>query len=153
MARTGPHVSYTGLRVGDWYPIGVAVGVGVALAGLFASSRFGAATSTLGAALWGVVAGFVTNAWIGADWAGPLAGVIGGVIGAVSASVLVRGALRRGGTRGGTGFIVGSAALALFALALVPIVGFVEAVVMPVLAGRARRRHPERYAGLRTLAK
>jgi hypothetical protein len=143
--------------VGDWYPIGVAAGVGVAFgvlaAGLFASSRFGAATSTLAAALWGVVAGFVTNAWIGPDWAGPLAGIVGGVIGAVSASVLVRGALRRGGTRGGTAFIVGSAALMLFALALVPVAGFVIAVVVPLLAGRARRRHPERYAGLRSLAK
>jgi hypothetical protein len=143
--------------MGDWYPIGVAVGIGVSLgvlaAGLFASSRFGAATSTLGAALWGVVAGFVTNVWIGADWAGPLAGFLGGVIGALSASVLVRGALRRGGTRGGTAFIVGSAAVALFTLALVPVVGFLEAIVLPALAGRARRRHPERYAGLRTLAK
>jgi hypothetical protein len=145
------------LSVGDWYPIGVAVGIGVSLgvlaAGLFASSRFGAAASTVGAAFWGVVAGFVTNAWIGPDWAGPLAGIVGGVIGAVSAGVLVRGALRRGGTRGGTAFIVGSAAVALFALALVPVIGFVEAVVLPVLAGRARRNDPERYAGLRTLAK
>jgi hypothetical protein len=143
--------------VGDWYPIGIAVGAGVALgvlaAGLFASSRAGAAASTLGAAFWGVIAGFVTNLWIGPDWAGPLAGLVGGVLGALSASILVRGALRRGGTRGGTAFIVGSAAVALLALALVPVVGFVEAVVLPAVAVRARRRRPERYAGLRTLAK
>jgi hypothetical protein len=143
--------------MGDWYPIGVAAGVGVAFgvlaAGLFASSRFGAAASTLVAAFWGVVAGLVTNAWIGPDWAGPLAGVLGGVAGAVSASVLVRGALGRGGTRGGTALIVGAAAVALFGLALVPVVGFLEAVALPTLAARVRRRRPERYAGLRTLAK
>jgi hypothetical protein len=45
------------------------------------------------------------------------------------------------------------AALAVFALALIPIVGFVEAVAIPVFAARTRRRAGEKYAGLRTLAK
>jgi len=36
---------------------------------------------------------------------------------------------------------------------LIPFVGFLEAVALPALAGRARRRQPERYAGLRSLAR
>jgi iron complex transport system permease protein len=141
----------------DWYVIGVAVGVGVSLgvlaAGLLASSRFGVAGSTSAGVILGIAAGVVANRWIDADWLGPLAGVLGGVVGALCATVLVRGALRRGGTSGGTAFLVASAALMLFTLALVPIAGYVEAVVLPVLAARARRRAPRRHAGLRTLAK
>jgi hypothetical protein len=41
----------------------------------------------------------------------------------------------------------------LAALALVPFVGYLEAVALPALAARARRRRPERYAGLRSLAR
>jgi hypothetical protein len=67
--------------------------------------------------------------------------------------VIVRGALRRGGTRGGTALLVAVAAVAAAGLAFVPVVGFVEAVALPALAVRLRRRSPERYAGLRTLAK
>jgi hypothetical protein len=35
----------------------------------------------------------------------------------------------------------------------VPALGYLEALALPVLAARLRRRMPERYAGLRTLAK
>jgi hypothetical protein len=49
--------------------------------------------------------------------------------------------------------ILAGAAVAVFTLALVPIVGFLEAVAIPALAMRARRRAGEKYAGLRTLAK
>jgi hypothetical protein len=35
----------------------------------------------------------------------------------------------------------------------VPALGFVEAVIVPLLGLRIRRRSAERYAGLRTLAK
>ena len=38
-------------------------------------------------------------------------------------------------------------------LALIPVVGFVEAVVLPVLAARRARQSPDKYAGLRSLAK
>jgi hypothetical protein len=67
--------------------------------------------------------------------------------------VIARGGLQRGGTPGGTAFLLGSAALALFLLSLVPVVGYVLAVGAPVAALRARRRAPERHAGLRSLAK
>ena len=38
-------------------------------------------------------------------------------------------------------------------LALIPVVGYIEAVVLPALAARRARRSPETYAGLRSLAK
>jgi hypothetical protein len=44
-------------------------------------------------------------------------------------------------------------ALAGAALAFVPVVGYLEAIVVPALGLRLRRRAPERHAGLRTLAK
>ncbi|HKT43990.1 MAG TPA: hypothetical protein VJQ85_04255, partial [Gaiellaceae bacterium] len=59
----------------------------------------------------------------------------------------------RGGTALGTALIVGAAALAMAGLAWVPAVGYLEAVALPALAARLRRRSPERYAGLRTLAR
>ena len=43
--------------------------------------------------------------------------------------------------------------LGLAALAFVPAVGYLEAVALVVLAVRARRRRPGRYAGLRSLAR
>ncbi|MGE5434545.1 MAG: hypothetical protein ACM3S3_07140 [Candidatus Doudnabacteria bacterium] len=63
------------------------------------------------------------------------------------------GTLRRGGTVIGTGILIGLAGLAIAALALIPFLGYLEAVALPALAARARRREPERYAGLRTLAR
>ena len=64
----------------------------------------------------------------------------------------MRGALRRGGARLGTALLVAGAAVAVAVLALIPLVGYLEFLALPVLAIRLRRRRPERYAGLRTLA-
>jgi hypothetical protein len=143
--------------MGDWYTIGVALGVGLALgvlaAALLAWWRHGATVSALAAGIAGVVAGLITNRWMGEDWIAPVAGIVGGLIGAFSGTVIAQGALRRGGTPGGTAFLVGSASLALFLLALIPIVGYVQAAAAPVAALRARRKAPDRHAGLRTLAK
>ena len=61
--------------------------------------------------------------------------------------------LRRGGTPGGTAFLVGSASIAVALLALIPVVGYLIAVLVPAAAARQARREPERHAGLRTLAK
>jgi hypothetical protein len=44
-------------------------------------------------------------------------------------------------------------ALAAAAIAFVPVAGYLEALLMPVLAIRVRKQTPERYAGLRTLAR
>ena len=71
----------------------------------------------------------------------------------LAAGAVVGGALTRGGTRGGTAFLILVAALGLAALAFVPAVGYLEAVALVVLAVRARRRRPGRYAGLRSLAR
>jgi hypothetical protein len=65
----------------------------------------------------------------------------------------VSGALRRGGTRGGTAALVAAGAILVAVLALVPVLGYLEALALPALAARLRKRAPERYAGLRTLAK
>ena len=143
--------------MGDWYEIGVALGLGLA-AGVFAAGvvgawRVGWLVSMVGAAVIGVGAGLIVRRWLDTG-GGPIpGGVIGGVIGAVSAGLIVRGALRRGGTAGGTAFLLVSASVAIALLALIPAVGYAMAVALPVLALRRTRREPERYAGLRTLSK
>ncbi len=139
-------------RVGDWYEVGITLGLGVAvgllLAGVLAAWRYGFVASTVGALVIGVVAGLLVRGWIGLP-----GGIVGALIGAVSASLIARGALRRGATPGGTAFLVGSAAIVVALLALIPVVGYVLAVVVPVVAIRRVRQEPARHAGLRTLAK
>lgn len=134
------------------YAIGVTLGLGVAagilLAALLAAWRHGLVVSVLGAVAIGVVAGLLVRGWIGLP-----GGVVGGVLGAVSASFVVRGAIGRGATAGGTAFILGAAAIVIGLLSLVPVVGYVVTVAVPLVAVRRARRAPERYAGLRTLAK
>jgi len=53
----------------------------------------------------------------------------------------------------GTGALVGGAAFAVAGLAWIPAAGYVVLLSLPVLAARVRRAQPERYAGLRTLAR
>ena len=54
------------------------------------------------------------------------------MIGSVSAAAIVRGAGRRGATVGGTAVLLIGAAIVVALLALIPVVGYVEAVVIPV---------------------
>ena len=77
----------------------------------------------------------------------------GSLSGAVGSTPLVGGALRRGGTRGGTAALLTLVSLAGAALAFVPVVGYLEAIAIPALGLRLRRRAPDRHAGLRSLAK
>ena len=111
---------------------------------------FGSASRAACSGQWssGVAAGLLVNGWLGAG-----GGVVGGVIGSVSAATIVRGAGRRGATRAARPVILLGVALAVGLLALVPLVGYLEAIVLPVLAARQVRRTPEKYAGLRSLAK
>ena len=143
--------------MGDWYAIGIALGVGVAFgvlaAALLSWIKLGWAASTVVAVGAGVAAGFITNRWIGSDWVGPIAGMAGGLIGSLSGSVVARGAIRRGGTPGGLAFLLGSFALMIFLLAMIPVVGFIVALVVPIVAFRNYGRDAEKHAGLRTLAK
>jgi hypothetical protein len=137
--------------MGDWYSIGVFVGLGVALgiaaAGAFGGRRLALVAPFLAAAV-GVALGVVF-----ADAEEAAAAGVGGVLGAAGTLQLVRGALGRGGTRLGTALFVLLGALVAAALAFVPLVGYVEAVAVPALGMRLRKRAGERYAGLRSLAR
>jgi hypothetical protein len=136
----------------EWYRIGLSLGLGIGIGGLLA------ALAAPRRALVVVVAALAAAAGAGAGyaiggWHEAVAGGIGGALGAVVIATFVAGALRRGGTRGGTAVLVGLASLVLAALALIPVVGFLEAIGLPALGARARRHEGERYAGLRSLAR
>lgn len=138
--------------MGDWYTIGLALGLGlglgVLLAGLLAANTVGIAI----AAALGIAAGAGIGYLVG-DTTETIAGVVGGALGAFAAAVVVSGAMRRGATRLGVGAYVGAVGVLLLFLALIPVAGYVAAVVLPALAARMRGRQAARYAGLRTLAK
>jgi len=140
--------------MGGWYWIGVSVGLGAA-AGVLVSSfaaRVIVAAVVIAAAA-GLGLGYAIDAWQPGSWGDLVGGAAGGLGGAFGAVQIVRGALRRGGTAVGTAVLVGGAALVVAGLAWIPVVGYLEALALPALALRLRRRAPERYAGLRTLAK
>jgi hypothetical protein len=138
--------------MGDWYTIGVALGLGTALGVLFAGLLSATPLDRVAAVVLAGAAGAVAGAVI-EDWTEIGGGVIGGLLGAVAAAIVVAGALRRGGTRGGLALIVAAIATGLALLSFVPVAGYLVAVAVPVLALRLRRTQSERYAGLRTLAK
>jgi hypothetical protein len=134
--------------VGAWYSIGVMVGLGTAI-GIAMSAvlrRFSAAVVV--AVVVAVVAGF--TAW---GWPEAIGGAVGAVCGVVGGLPFVLGTLRRGGTRGGTATLLGVVALVGAALAIVPVVGYLEAAAVLALGLRLRRRAPDTHAGLRTLAR
>jgi hypothetical protein len=140
--------------MGAWYWIGVSAGLGAA-AGIFIAgvSAKGLAVAAAVSAAAGLGLGFAIDAWQPGSWGDVVAGAVGGLLAAFGAATVVRGALRRGGTRGGTAILVAGAALVAAGLAFVPALGYLEAAALPAFAARLRRRQPERYAGLRTLAK
>ena len=140
--------------MGAWYWIGVSVVLGAAGGVLVAgiAARIVVAAIVI-AAVVGVGLGYAIDAWQPGGWGDLLGGGAGGIAAVLGALQIVRGALRRGGTAGGTAALVAGAAILAAGLAWIPAVGFLEALALPVLAARLRRRAPERYAGLRTLAK
>lgn len=134
--------------MGDWYTIGILVGVGAAL-GM-------ASTGFLRQALVALVAAAAVACLIGfgfGQWDEAAGGVVGAACGALGSRPLVAGALRRGGTRGGTALLLALASLAGAGLAFVPALGYLEAAALPLLGARLRRRSPDMHAGLRTLAR
>jgi hypothetical protein len=134
--------------VGDWYTVGILVGLGAAL-GI-------AAAAILGRVLAALVVAAVIAVAIGLalwQWDEAVGGLVGAACGSVGAAPLVAGTLRRGGTRGGTALLVSLAALVVAGLAFVPVVGYLEALAVPVLGARLRRRAPDTHAGLRSLAR
>ena len=136
----------------EWYRIGVAAGIGAGgalfAAGWLARTRAVAPLAILIGAGVGVAVGFAIG-----DWKCALGGAIGGLLGGLGGAPLAAGTLRRGGTTAGTGILIGLAGLGIAALALVPFLGYLEALALPAASTRARRREPERYAGLQTLAR
>jgi hypothetical protein len=137
--------------MGEWYWIGVAAGLGAAagvlLAG-FGARRWKLAAAVLAAAGAGLAIGLVLD-----DWGEAIGGAAGGTAGALGAGQLALGTLRRGGTRAGTALLFAGGALAVAALAFVPVAGYVETALLPALALRLRRRGGKRFAGLRVLAR
>jgi hypothetical protein len=143
-----PNRVYTGRAMGTWYTIGLLVGLGVAF-GIIAS---GIVPRRLVAALVAAAAGAALGYFV-FGWPEAIGGAVGGVVGGVGATPVVLGALRRGGTRLGLALLVALGALVAAAIAFIPVVGYLEAVALPVLAARLRAKTPERHAGLRTLAR
>lgn len=123
----------------DWYWLGVSAGLGVA-AGTAAAwiqsagPRVPGAIAFAVAALVGIFVAFFVAAWGPAVWAGAA------TVAWVALRRLVRAAFP-------------AAFLGLALLAFIPLVGYVEAVITPLVGGRLRRRAGEKYAGLRVLAK
>jgi hypothetical protein len=139
-------------EVGDWYTIGVSLGLGLGL-GVILSALLGVNTAGLSVAL---VAGTATGALVGiavGEVSEAIAGGIGGFLGALSAAAVVYGAMRRGATWLGLAAFVGLGGVLVALAGLIPILGYVEAVALPVAAARMRGRQASRFAGLRTLAK
>jgi hypothetical protein len=138
--------------MGAWYTIGLCLGlglgIGVILAGLLGVNGVGVGV----AAILSVVAGAAVGVVVG-DLAETIAGGGAGAVGALSAAAVVHGAMRRGATRIGIAAFLGVGGLLAGLLALVPVVGYVEVILLPTLAARMRGRQAARFAGLRTLAK
>ncbi len=138
--------------MGEWYwwglAAGLGTGVGLLAAGLLGWHRAAAAAGVLLAAVLGLGVGLLIGEW---DEAAACAA--GGALGALGAAPFSLRSVEAGGTRGGTSLLLGAAALAACALALVPGLGYLVTVVVPVLGVRLSTRAPKRYAGLRTLAR
>jgi hypothetical protein len=138
--------------MGDWYWIGacvgLGVGVGVLVAGLLGATRTLLAVALVAAGGIGILIGLGLG-----EWDEAAGGAAGGVLGALGSARVVAGTLRRGGTRFGTALVLAAAGVVLAALAWIPAIGFLEAVVVPAFSARLRGRTPERFAGLRTLAR
>jgi hypothetical protein len=138
--------------MGGWYTVGLFCGLGVALgvllAAVLAPSRAGLAAALAVGAGGGALLGALVEAWPEA-----VGGGVGGALGALGAGPVARATLARGGTRAGTAAWFAGGAVILAALAFVPIVGYLEAVAVPALAARLRRRSGRTYAGLRILAR
>jgi hypothetical protein len=138
--------------MGGWYTIGlclgIGLGIGVILSGILGSTAMGASAAAIVGTAGGAVFGLLV-----AGTPETIAGGVGGFLGAFAAAVVVRGALRRGATRMGIATYLGAVGVLALLLSLIPAVGYVLAVVVPLLAVRLRGQQAARYAGLRTLAK
>jgi hypothetical protein len=134
--------------MGSWYTIGILAGLGTAIG----VAAVGALRRPIPAALLAGAAA-VAIAFAFWQWDEAVGGLVGAACGAFGSAPLVAGALRRGGTRGGTAALLGVVSVVGAALAFVPVLGYLEALAVPLLGARLRRRAPDRHAGLRSLAR
>ena len=132
---------------------GLGAAAGVLLAGAFGSGRGARIAAILLAGAAGAGIGFAIANWQSGGWGDRAVGIVGGVAGALGATQTVSGALRRGGTRVATAALLAGAAIVVAALAWIPVAGYVIALALLLLVPLLRRARPERYAGLRTLAR
>jgi len=143
--------------MGSWYWIGVSLGLGAALGILVAGAvgvvRAILVASAAAAFIAGAGLGFGIHEWQAGGWGDVAGGAIGGLLGLLGTAAVVTGALRRGGTRGGTATLMTGAALVAAGIAFIPVAGYLLALALPLIALRLRRARPDRYAGLRTLAR
>ena len=138
--------------MGAWYTIGLSLGVGLGIGILFVALLGASRAAVLLAAVGAAVLGGLVGVAVG-DTAEPITGAAAGLAGAACGGAVVLGAARRGATRLGLAALMGGAGVLLALLALVPLLGYLEAVALPLLTLRMRRRQAPRFAGLRTLAK
>jgi hypothetical protein len=134
--------------MGSWYTIGILAGLGSSLGVAAVGALRRAIPAAVVAAA--IVVGIGFAFW---QWDEAVGGLVGAVLGSFGAAPLVAGALRRGGTRGGTAVLLGVASLVGAALAFVPVLGYLEALAVPLLGARVRRAAPDLHAGLRSLAR
>ncbi len=134
--------------MGDWYTVGIVVGLGAAIGVAATGALRRAVVGSVLAIACSVALGFAFGNWVHA-----VGGAAGAICGAFGSAPLVSGTLRRGGTRGGTATLLAFASLVGAGLAFVPVLGYLEALAVPLLGVRMRRRSPDTHAGLRSLAK
>ena len=134
--------------MGLWYTIGLSLGLGlgfgVILSGLLGVNAVGAGV----AAVVGALPVRPSASSVIGDLPETVAGGIAGLIGALSAAAVVHGAMRRGATRMGIAAYVTMIGLFVCLLALIPLVGYVVTVALPLLAARMRGKTGSSLRGL-----
>lgn len=134
--------------MGAWWGIGIVMGLGTSIGVAMTGSLRRVVPALVVTVAVALAIGFAF-----ADWDEAVGGFVGALCGVLGTAPLVTGALRRGGTRGGTATLLALASLVGAALAFAPVVGYLEAIAVPVLGARLRRRSPDTHAGLRSLAR
>jgi hypothetical protein len=137
--------------VGDWYWWGLAAGLGAGVGLLVAGLAWNRATAAAAIAI-SAVAGIGIGLVLG-EWDEAVACAAGAALGALGAAPFAYRSVEAGGTRSGTSLLLCAAALVVGGLAVVPALGYVEAILLPLLGIRLSTRAPKRYAGLRSLAR
>ena len=138
--------------MGQWYWWGFAAGLGTGIGLVFAAILGWHRVGALIGVVLGVAVALLVGLGIG-EWDEAAACAIAAGLAACGAAPFVRRSVAAGGTREGTLLLVGASGVVAGGLALVPVLGYVEALLVPLLGLRLGTRPPKRYAGLRTLAR